>query len=96
MDHARRQLDLQSMLSRHRLEGMLITHLPNIRYLSGFTGSSATLLITENKPVFFTDGRYANQARSEVQGSRVVVNRKTPIATAAEWLIKNCSKLHKA
>jgi Xaa-Pro aminopeptidase len=96
MDHSRRQHDLQSMLSQHRLEGLLITHLPNIRYLSGFTGSSATLLITENKTVFITDGRYATQARSEVQGSPVVVSRKAPIATAAEWLIKNCSKLHKA
>src|SRR5437763_2739 len=96
MHHARRQHDLQSMLSPHRLDGLLITHLPNVRYLSGFTGSSATLLITENKTVFFTDGRYATQARSEVQGSRVVVGRKAPIATAAEWLVKNCSKLHKA
>src|SRR5438067_10973784 len=95
MHHARRQHDLQSMLSPHRLDGLLITHLPNVLYLSGFTGSSATLLITENKTVFFTDGRYATQALSEVQGSRVVVGRMAPIATAAAWHVNKCLKLHR-
>jgi len=96
MDHARRQQDLRSMLRRHRLDGLLITHLPNIRYLSGFTGSSAVLVITESKSVFFTDGRYSAQAQAEVQGAKLVISRKAPILTAADWPAKNRSRLGKS
>lgn len=45
---------------------MLITRLPNVRYLTGFTGSNAQLFITEEKGLFLTDSRYEEQARREV------------------------------
>ena len=38
---------------------------PNVRYLSGFTGSSAALLIAPGHRVLFTDGRYQEQAAAE-------------------------------
>jgi Xaa-Pro aminopeptidase len=96
MDYARRQHDLQGMLSPHHFDGLLITHLPNIRYLSGFTGSSAVFVTTESNSVFFTDGRYSAQARAEVQGAKVVISRKAPINTAAAWLARNRPKLRKS
>ena len=47
-------------LLRQRLENpLLITFLPNIRYLTGFTGSSGFIFVTEDRFVFITDGRYA-------------------------------------
>jgi Xaa-Pro aminopeptidase len=86
MDHKGRQKRLQEALSHNRLDGLLVTHLPNIRYLCGFTGSSGALLVTAGKSIFFTDGRYTTQAKAEVQGARVAVRRKAPAVAAAEWL----------
>jgi Xaa-Pro aminopeptidase len=43
--------------------------------------------------VFFTDGRYSQQARVEVQGTRIVIAHKPPLVAAAEWLLENRSRL---
>lgn len=86
MDYRKRQVALQNALAGNRLDAILITHLPNIRYLCGFTGSSAALLITEDKCVFFSDGRYSEQAKSEVQEAKIVIGKKAAIVLAAEWL----------
>lgn len=65
---------------------MLVTHTPNIRYLTGFTGSSAVLATANGKLAFFTDGRYTAQAREEVVGARVIVNQHAPLRNALAWL----------
>jgi Xaa-Pro aminopeptidase len=93
VDHQTRQRRLKKLLPAHRLDALLITHLPNVRYLCGFTGSAGAIVIGESKSVFFTDGRYKEQAALEVQGARVVVARKSPLAAAAEWLQPNARKL---
>ena len=93
MDYEGRQNRLKSVLPSHGLDGLLVTHLPNIRYLSGFTGSSAALLVTEAQNVFFTDGRYIEQAREEVQGAKVVIDRKAALPSAGEWLSRKAKKL---
>ena len=53
---------------------MLVTDLVNVRYLSGFTGSNAALLIRadEETPVLATDGRYRTQAARAGAGRRGV------------------------
>ena len=93
MDHKGRQTSLHAALERNRLDALLITHPANVRYLCGFTGSAGAVLISESKSIFFTDGRYKEQADAEVQGSRVVVTRKSPLTAAAEWLVGNAKKL---
>lgn len=93
MDHHGRQKRLQNVLSKCRIDALLVIHLPNIRYLCGFTGSAGALLITEGKSIFFTDGRYTEQAREEVQGSKVVIARKAPLSAVAEWLAHSARKL---
>jgi Xaa-Pro aminopeptidase len=45
---------------------MLVTRLPNVRYLSGFTGSNGTLVLTPGGGAFLTDGRYEEQGAREV------------------------------
>jgi Xaa-Pro aminopeptidase len=47
-------------------DALLVTHLPNIRYLCGFTGSAAILLVEHSRATLFTDSRYTLQARQEV------------------------------
>ncbi len=93
MDHKRRLKILQTAFDRNSLDAFLVTHLPNVRYLCGFTGTSGVLVVSEAKSVFFTDGRYSAQARAEIQGTRVVIARKSPVAAAAEWLVENKGQL---
>jgi len=57
---------VRDRLHDERLDGLLVSHLPNIRYLSGFTGSSALLLVEPGVATLFTDFRYEIQAREEI------------------------------
>ena len=93
MDHKGRLKKLQTVLERDALDALLVTHLPNIRYLCGFTGTSGFLAVTEAGSVFLTDGRYTEQSRAEVRGARIVIAHKPPLAAAAEWLTKNKRRL---
>lgn len=68
------------------VDALVVTHLPDVRYLCGFTGSNASLVVTGGKAVLFTDGRYTAQARSEAAGLRVVIAKKPAVAAACEWM----------
>lgn len=59
---------LKDVMRSARCDAVLITCIENIRYLTGFTGSSGVLLITDNGAIFFTDSRYTEQACKEVKG----------------------------
>jgi Xaa-Pro aminopeptidase len=89
MDHAGRLSRLRSALGENDLDSLLVTHLPNIHYLCGFTGSAAALLVANRGAVLFTDGRYSAQAKEEVTGARIVIASKSPLVTAAGWLATN-------
>src|ERR1700759_4800293 len=56
---------------------MLVSDLVNVRYLSGFTGSNAALLIrTESEtPVLATDGRYRTQAAAQAPDAEILIER---------------------
>jgi Xaa-Pro aminopeptidase len=69
---ATRQASLRDTLEGEGLDGLLITHLPNIRYLTGFTGSAALLLIRADASVLISDFRYAEQALVEVGAAATV------------------------
>jgi Xaa-Pro aminopeptidase len=68
------------------VDGLLVTHLPDVRYLSGFTGSNGALVLAKGRVVLFTDGRYTAQARAEAVGTRVVIAAKNAVAAACEWM----------
>ena len=89
MDHAGRLSRVRSALGENGLNSLLVTHLPNIHYLCGFTGSAAALLVGNRGAVLFTDGRYRAQAKEEVKGARIVIASKSPLVTAAGWLATN-------
>ena len=86
MDFPARQQKLREHLAATRFEGLLISHLPNIRYLCGFTGSAGMLLVEEGGSVFFTDVRYDTQAHEEVKAAKVVISRKGALPSLGEWL----------
>jgi len=56
-------------LARADLDALLVTSLPNIRYLTGFSGSNGLLLVSARECLLFTDFRYAEQVRDEVDPS---------------------------
>ena len=64
-------------------DAILITHLPDVRYLCGFTGSNAALLLAGNGATLFTDGRYTTQAEGEVDGAKIVIVVDKSAALAA-------------
>ena len=61
-----RQARLRERLRVEGLTGLLVTHLANIRYLTGFSGSSGALLVLPGETVLVTDFRYETQAPDEV------------------------------
>lgn len=69
------------------VDGLLVTHLPDVRYLCGFTGSNAAFALSGGKAVLFTDGRYTAQAKAEAAGTRVVIAKKPAVTAACEWLV---------
>ncbi len=67
---------LRSNFCELRADAILVSHLPNIQYLCGFTGSNALLLIEQSRSTLFTDSRYTFQAEEEVSGARVRIAKK--------------------
>ncbi|MCS7229884.1 MAG: Xaa-Pro peptidase family protein [Candidatus Kryptonium sp.] len=74
LEKVRRKLD------ELKIDAVLITHLPNIRYLTGFSGSSALCVITKTDAFFITDFRYEEQSKQQVKGfKRFIAIGKTSI-----------------
>ena len=70
---------------------LLITHLPDVRWLTGFTGSNAAVVLPANgaaNPILITDGRYTAQAKQEASGVRVIIAPKSAVIAACEWVAK--------
>ncbi len=80
---------LRRLLTENDLEGIIVSYLENARYLSGFTGSNALVLVTPNDALFLTDGRYAVQSEREAHGfERLVLPPGSNLAEVAGEQIK--------
>lgn len=86
VDHFRRIGLLRRRMNRAGLAALLVTHLPDVRYLTGFSGSSAALAVTRRALRMFTDGRYKTQAAEEVSAARVEIVSNSPAVSAVQWL----------
>lgn len=60
-----RRARLLSLAVEQKADAIAVTHLPNVRYLCGFTGSNALLLLSQRGATLYTDPRYAIQASQE-------------------------------
>lgn len=67
-------------------DAVLVSHLPNIQYLCGFSGSAGLLLVEESASTLFTDSRYTFQAREEVSGPRVHIAKHGLLRAVGEAL----------
>lgn len=77
MTISQRRDRLRRRLAAAELDAMLVTDLVNVRYLSGFTGSNAALLVRadQDTPVLATDGRYVTQAAAQSPDAELVIER---------------------
>src|SRR3954453_770804 len=57
---------ISSGLSDRKLDALLVSGAPNVRYLTGFTGDNGNVLVTPEKTILFTDPRFQIQAAEEV------------------------------
>lgn len=64
--YAARRDALRSALAGEQLDGLIVTHLPNIRYLTGFSGTAGVVMVLREAVVLLTDFRYRTQAEAEV------------------------------
>lgn len=85
---AHRLRRLRAELQVARASALLVSHRPNVFYLSGFTGDNGMLLVQPESAVLFTDPRFHTQAREECSGHhlRIVVTRKALLDEAARFL----------
>ena len=75
---------LQSLIEKNHLDAVIITssdeynseytagYAKRLQFLTGFSGSNGTLLLTKSRKILFTDGRYLLQAKLETQGLEIM------------------------
>ncbi|CAM4482291.1 Xaa-Pro aminopeptidase [Paenibacillus endophyticus] len=79
---------LRSVLKEKKLEAILISHGPNRRYISGFTGSSGYAVVTGEHALLLTDFRYLSQAKEQAATFDVERHGVQPLASIAEHIRK--------
>ena len=82
----RRMRQLRATMAKRKIAALLVTHLPDVRYVCGFTGSNAALAITQKNALMVTDGRYTAQAAHEVKGPEVRIAKGPALAEACRWV----------
>ncbi len=82
----KRLTEIRESLKGKGVDGFLVTDVNNVRYLTGFTGSSGFLLITKTKDIFATDFRYKEQAETEVRGWDILIEKGERTTTVSRLL----------
>ena len=89
--HAR----VRAALGREGLDALVVFHLPNIRYLTGFAGSTAVAILARDEIVLITDGRYVTEVETRVlpgcPGLKLVKVDPTYDATLSAFL-RGCDR----
>lgn len=83
-----RLLQLKNAIQRRKLDGLIVSNIKNVQYLSGFSGSEGTMLITGEQDILVTDSRYSEQVQEECSGKVSLVERKRDPVKALSSLIK--------
>ncbi len=66
---------VREVLKEKKLDGLLITNPIHRRYISGFTGTAGTIIITLDEALFITDFRYVEQAKKEVKHFTIIEHK---------------------
>jgi Xaa-Pro aminopeptidase len=65
---------LQELLRNQSIDAFYITYIPNVRYLSKFSGSTGSIILTKDKKYFITDFRYKEQSFIEIKDFEIIIN----------------------
>lgn len=83
---------LKKILVERKIDTAIISRLPNVHYLSGFTGTSAILIVTIDKAILATDFRYGQQAEEESRECEIEIYKNSFDSFLESFLKKNKSK----
>ena len=75
---------LRVAFDEHEIDALVVTTLPNVRYLSGFAGSAGVLTVTRDKALLTTDGRYRTQSAEQVDKTGAAAQVDITIGPVAE------------
>ncbi len=75
---------LHIILQKNHLDGLLISHQPNITYLTGFLSSDSYLLVTPKRNFFITDPRFYEQVRVSLKGFDIKLGGRSVFNTIAK------------
>jgi Xaa-Pro aminopeptidase len=84
-----RQARVVEQLATRELDALLVSHLPNIRWLTGFTGSAGILVVTPSRTTLVTDFRYAVQAPQETGAVTEVLIERASVWGRVERLVRD-------
>ncbi|HEX2241625.1 MAG TPA: Xaa-Pro peptidase family protein, partial [Actinomycetota bacterium] len=76
MDYSGRLSRAIDLLDGEEVDGLLVTDLINVRYLTGFSGTAGTVLVHRSGATFFTDGRYKARAAELVRDAEIAIYRE--------------------
>jgi Xaa-Pro aminopeptidase len=83
----KRLQNLRNLMKKRDIEAFVIYKFVNVTYITGFTGDDSVALVTHDKAIFITDGRYTEQAQKEVKDFEVI-EHKTGIKEVLKEYIK--------
>ncbi len=84
LDVRRREASVHGQLAGSDIDALIVTSLTNIRWLTGFAGSNATVVIANDSVTLFTDSRYADRAPGELAAANSEASVVIARATLAE------------
>ena len=84
MDYRSRQHAFQLTLADNRLDGFMVTHPANLRYLCGYTGSNGLLLFLGRKESSSQTAATPSRRFEEVQGARIVIAKGPLLGEAVQ------------
>lgn len=74
--HNQRLSRVFGILAENRIDALLVSHLENIRYLTGFSGTAGFLVIEQDRAMLYIDPRYTTQANDQTQGAAVYITSR--------------------
>ncbi|GIO23160.1 Xaa-Pro peptidase family protein [Oceanobacillus sp. J11TS1] len=79
---------LRAKLEEHKVDAMIIDSPYNRRYITNFTGTAGTVLVTADKAIFITDFRYTEQAAAQAPAFEIVEHKQGMIQEIANQINK--------
>ncbi len=68
--------ELKRLMKAESVRAILVTRREDVRYLTGFTGSAGSVLVTAGRPCMITDFRYKTQAGLQTSGMNILIQKK--------------------